>query len=303
MDILTQIFLPLSLAFIMFSMGLSLTITDFTNITKYPKAFLVGACLQVISLPLIAIGLAYIGTQYFGVIPEVAVGLVIISACPGGVTSNLMVHLSGGCTALSISLTSVISILSVLTVPFIVNFGFSTFMGAANETALPVGKTIGGIFAITVVPVLIGMLIKAKKDAFTLKFEPIAQKIASILFILLVVGIIVSKWGLLMDNINTIGPITIALNLATMAFALSIAKLFSLKTKEAIAIVFECGLQNGTLAIMISLTFLGSETMMLPGGIYSILMLLTGGAYLAYLRFGAKAKNIDADNDLAPAEV
>jgi len=298
MDIITQIFLPLSLAFIMFSMGLSLSIQDFTNISKYPKAFFVGCFLQIISLPLIAYGLAYIGTTYGGISPEIAVGLVIISACPGGVTSNLMVHMGKGNTALSISLTSVISILSVITIPFIVNFAFSSFMGAQNESPLPVAKTIVGIFAITVVPVILGMLMNAKRSLFTKKFEPIASKVASILFVLLVVGIIVKKWSLLIENILTIGPLTLAFNIATMFIAIFVARLFSLKAADKVAIVFECGLQNGTLAIMITLTFLGNETMMLPGGMYSIFMFFTGGLYLLYLKTKTSDKNLQLNKQV-----
>jgi BASS family bile acid:Na+ symporter len=288
MDVLAKVFLPLSLVFIMLSMGLSLTIKDFTNIKKYPKAFFVGCFLQIISLPIIAYLVASFGINYLNISAELAVGLIIISACPGGVTSNLMVYMGKGNTALSISLTSVISILSVFTIPFIVNFGFTSFMGTKNESPLPITRTIIGIFAVTVIPVLIGMFIKVKSENFTNKFEPIASKISSLLFVLIVVGIIIQKWDLLIENITSLGPLSLAFNLLVMFVAILVSRLFSLDLKEKIAIVFECGLQNGTLAIMITLTFLGNETMMLPAGMYGILMFITGGLYLLYIKLNNK---------------
>lgn len=277
----------------MFSMGLSLRLKDFTAISKFPKAFGVGFFLQVVSLPAIAFLIAYLGIQFLGLSPEIAVGIVIIAACPGGVTSNLFVHMSKGNTALSIALTSVISIASVLTIPFIVNLGFATFMGTQNETALPIAKTIMGIFVITTVPVLIGMLIKAKSENFVLKFEPIAAKLATVLFAIIILGAIASKWTLLSKNFATIGPITLLFNLTTLAVAIFAAKALALKMQDRIAIVFECGLQNGTLALMITLTFLNNENMMLPGGLYSILMFITGGVYFIWAR-GKKLKREEA---------
>lgn len=284
MEILTQIILPLSLAFIMFSMGLTLTVEDFTNIKKYPKAFIVGALLQLTSLPIIAYVIASIGIAQNYISPEIAFGLMVIASCPGGVTSNLMVHMSKGNTALSISLTSVMSILSVLTIPLFVNFAYNTFMGAQNTTPLPITKTVIGIFVITLVPVIIGMLIHAKKTEFTKRMEPISSKIATILFVVIILAIVIGKWNLLIENIFTLGPLTLFFNLIVMLVAKLSIKAFGVSVKDQIAIVFECGLQNGTLAVMITLTFLENEMMMLPGGLYSIIMFFTGGAYLLYLR-------------------
>lgn len=280
MDIVTQVILPLILAFIMFSMGLSLVVEDFKRVARFPKAFLIGALLQIVSLPLIA----FLMTKYWvstgDVNPAYAVGIIIIAACPGGVTSNLMTHLAKGDTALSISLTAVISILSVFTIPFIVNFGYAMFMGDQQGSPLPVAKTVFGIFCITTVPVLIGMLIKAKKPTFADAFEPKARKLATFFFILIILATVIKKWSFLIANFTTLFPITLALNLVTMFLALGTTKLFQLKRSQGVAITFECGLQNGTLAIMIALTFLKNESMMLPGGLYSLLMFFTSGAFL-----------------------
>lgn len=288
MEHLTQTILPLSLAFIMFSMGLTLTLKDFTNITKFPKPFIIGATLQLTSLPLIAYLIASLGLSYGFIIPEVAVGLVVIAACPGGVSSNLLVHMARGNTALSISLTSIISVLSVITIPFIVNFAYNSFLGAENTSPLPIAKTIVGIFAITVIPVILGMVAHAKNPIFTKKFEEAASRVSSILFVLIVFAVIFSKWTILVENFSSVWPITLIFNICIMLTTLLTVKLFSLSLKDQIAIVIECGLQNGTLAIMITLTFLNNEAMMLPGALYSISMFLTGGLYLLYIKKTSK---------------
>lgn len=286
MDIVTQVILPLILAFIMFSMGLSLTVEDFKNVAKFPKAFSIGLALQVLSLPLIAFLVALLWQNFSGIDPRFAVGLIIIAACPGGVTSNLMTHLGKGDTALSISLTAVISILSVITIPLIVNLGFSVFLGTENETSLPVGKTIVGIFCITTVPVILGMILNAKKPQMSSKLEPYARKLASVFFIIIVFAAIATKWTLLTSSFDTLAPVILLFNLLVMLVSFYVSRFFKLKFEQQVAITLECGLQNGTLAIMIATTFLGSDDMMLPGGVYSILMFITGGIFLALIRKG-----------------
>jgi BASS family bile acid:Na+ symporter len=283
MNIVTQVFLPLVLAFIMFSMGLDLTINDFKRIGKFPKAFILGFLLQFVSLPLVAFGLSYLFITY-GLDPQYAVGLIIVAACPGGVTSNMMTHIAKGDSALSISLTAVTSIVSVLTLPFIVNLALNEFMGSYNTVALPLGKTILGIFLITTVPVTLGMLIKGLKNETALKIEPISRKLASILFVIIVVAAIAKDWRLISENILTIGPLTLALNTTAMLIAFISSKLCNLNQSQTTAITYECGFQNGTLAIFITLSLLGNSMMMLPGGIYSILMFGSAALYYILLR-------------------
>jgi BASS family bile acid:Na+ symporter len=278
MNIVTQVFLPLILAFIMFSMGLDLTIADFKRIGKFPKAFILGFLLQFVSLPLMAFGLSHLFISY-GLDPQHAVGLVIVAACPGGVTSNMMTHIAKGDSALSISLTAVTSIVSVLTLPFIVNLALSEFMGADNSIDLPLGKTVLGIFLITTIPVTLGMLIKGLKKEMALKMEPICRKLASILFVVIVVTAIAKDWRLIVENISTVGPLTIALNTTAMLIAFIASKLCKLNQSQTTAITYECGFQNGTLAIFITLSLLNNNMMMLPGGIYSILMFGTATIY------------------------
>lgn len=284
MGMITQVILPLGLAFIMFSMGLSLTTNDFKRVAKFPKAFILGTILQLITLPLIAFALAKIWVGQFDLLPSFAAGLMILAASPGGVTSNLMTALGRGDVALSVSLTSILSLVTVFTIPFIVNFSLHHFGVSASAKELPILNTIIGIFILTTIPVLIGLFINSIKPKFAQKIEPKTRAISTIIFIFIVIAAIAKDWNLMITGFNKVGLLTLSLNLTTMIFAYYVAKFIRLNEGQARALVFECGLQNGTMAIFISLTLLGNEEMMLPSGIYSILMFLTGGLYILYLR-------------------
>lgn len=281
MNIITQVALPLILAFIMFSMGLTLSLADFKRVAKFPKAFLVGSFLQLVSLPVLAFLIASTWLKTGSISPEYAAGLIIIAACPGGVTSNLMTHISRGDTALSISLTAVISLISVITIPPIVNFGLAHFLGSASQQ-LPLAKTVVGIFAITTLPVAIGMLVRAKAPDWTERAEPVAAKLAAVLLIVVILAAMAKDWRLLRDTFAGVGPLTLSLNLATMILAYGASRLVRLSRPQSVSITFECGLQNGALAIFVSLTLLESEMMMIPCGVYSLLMMVTGLALMAF---------------------
>ncbi|MBL6932589.1 MAG: bile acid:sodium symporter family protein [Rhodospirillales bacterium] len=273
---ITQIFLPLSLAFIMFSVGLELAIEDFKRVAIQPRDFIVGAISQMILLPLVAFALLSV----WSIEPALAVGVMIIAACPGGVTSNLMTYLARGDTALSVSLTAIISLLAVVTLPLIVSFSIFHFMDAATAPELSIGKTVIGVFAITTVPVVIGMVVNRYAPVFARKFERIARIIASVLFVVIIVGAILAERANVVDYFRQAGPVTLALNLIMMALALFMAKIGQLGERQKTAITLECGLQNGTLAIFVAVTLIGSKTMMVPGAIYSLLMFPTAIAYL-----------------------
>ena len=275
-NMVTQIFLPLSLAFIMFSVGLELTTADFKRVAVQPKDFVIGAISQMLLLPLVAFGLLSV----WSLESALAVGVMIIAACPGGVTSNLMTYLARGDTALSVSLTAIISLLAVLTLPFIVSFSIMHFMDAATAPELSVGKTILGVFAITTVPVIIGMVVKHTAPGFAEKFERTARIIASVLFVVIIIGAVLAEKGNIVEYFKQAGPLTLVLNLVMMALAASLAKLSGLGGRQRIAITLECGLQNGTLAIFVAATLIGNKTMMVPGGIYSLIMFASAIAYL-----------------------
>ena len=271
----TQILLPLSLAFIMFTLGLALVVADFRRVVVQPRDFLVGAFSQVVLLPAVALLLVFL----WPMAAPLAVGVMLLAACPGGVTSNLMTYLARGDTALSVTLTAVISLLSVIALPVIVGTAISWKMAAAAP-AFSVFKTVIGIFLITVVPVAIGMVVRAVWRDFAVRFERIGGVIASVLFVLIVGYAIYAERANLGDYFRQVGPAMLVLNLVMMALAYGLATGFRLGVPQQRAIVLECGLQNGTLAIVVAGTILQQPAMMIPGGIYSIIMFVTGGIYM-----------------------
>ena len=276
---ITQIFLPLSLAFIMFSVGLELIVKDFKRIVSKPRGFILGAFSQIILLPVVALTLL----SFWSIEPALAVGVMIIAACPGGITSNLMTYLARGDTALSVSLTATISLLSAFTLPLIVSFSISHFMDAATAPTLAISNTVIGIFSITTVPVVIGMIVNRYCPAFAKKFEKIARIFALILFIVIIFGAIVAERANIIDYFKQAGPVTLSLNCIMMVLALLIARLGRCGVQQTTAITLECGLQNGTLAIFVAATLIGSKAMMVPGAIYSLLMFPTAIAYVFFV--------------------
>ncbi len=272
MNILTQVFLPVALAIIMFSMGLGLTTGDFKQVVLKPKAFTLGLICQFITLPLIALAVA----KFFALNNELAVGLMIIAVCPGGVTSNVYAKLSNADVALSIALTAVTSLASVLTIPFIVNWALTHYMGADSAVEMPIFKSIMGIFVITSLPVLAGMWLKHNKTQLADKWEKILSKVAVVLFVLIVVAAVLKERENFIPYMQMSGKATLLLNLATMVVAMIVAQVFRLPQNQGKTIMLECGIQNGTLAIMIAATFLNNQAMAIPGAIYSLQMFVTG---------------------------
>ena len=272
---ITQILLPVSLAFIMFTLGLSLALADFRRVAVQPRDFMVGAFSQVILLPAVALLLVFV----WPMAPALAVGVMLLAACPGGVTSNLMTYLAKGDTALSVTLTAVISLLSVVTLPFIVGSAIAWKMASAAPD-FSVFTTVAGIFVITVVPVAIGMAVRGFWPGFAARFERLGRVIATILFVLIVAWAIYAERANLADYFRQVGPAMLVLNLVMMSLAFGLAVFFRLGGKQRRAIVLECGLQNGTLAIVVAGTLLQQPAMMIPAGIYSIIMFATGGLYM-----------------------
>ena len=262
-NIVTQVLLPVSLAFIMFSLGLALVLDDFKRVVVRPKDFAVGAFSQIVLLPAVAFGLVIAWPMD----PALKVGVMILAACPGGVTSNLMTYLARGDTALSVSLTAVISVISVVTLPLIVGFSIVLFMDAETAPEMSVGRTIVGVFLVTTVPVAIGMALRHLRSGFARAFERRARIVATGLFVLIVLGAILSERENLLSYFIQAGPVTLVLNLVMMALAFALAVLFGLGIRQRTAITLECGLQNGTLAIFVAATLLGNTAMSVPGGI------------------------------------
>ncbi len=278
-SILTEVFLPLALGVIMLGMGLSLRREDFLRIFKTPKAIFVGLFAQLVILPFIGFTLMY----FWDLQPAFAVGIILLSACPGGPTSNLFAYLGRCDTALSISLTAVCSIITIFTIPFLVNYAMELHMGEGQYVALPVLQTILQIMVITIIPVSIGMYLKSKKPRFAQKAErPV--KIASTIFIVaIILGAVFKNKQIIVDAFLETGLPALSLNLLTLLLGFIVASLFQLNFKQASTIAIESGIQNGTLAIAIaaSSTLLNDPTIAIPPAVYSILMFFTGGLAVA----------------------
>ena len=268
-----DIFLPLSLIFIMFTLGIGLTIQDFKNIIHQPKALFLGLLNQMILLPLITFMIIF-----FVKLPsEMAVGMMILACCPGGVTSNMLTKLAKGDTALSISYTALVSIIAVFTLPLIVGLSMQYFMGSAAPTIniLSLGLT---MFIITTVPVTIGLYFNTKYHNSIVSFIPVANKISTFLFIIIIIGALASEWEAFINNLNILGPAIILLIIIMLFIGYNSAKWFSLSKKKSITIAIESGIQNATVGITIGNIILQQEAglsiLSLPSGVYGILMYL-----------------------------
>ena len=271
MGIITDIFLPLALAFIMFSLGLGLTGTDFTRVAKQPKDFIVGIICQIILLPVVAIILV----KFWSISPELAVGVMIIASAPGGVTSNILTSFARGDVALSISLTAIISLLSVVTVPFILitSLGLLGLENISKDISLM--RMAISMFLIVAVPTLIGMLFRKFVSNTAIKFESIAKRISIILFVIVLLGAILAEKNNIVSYFADAGLITLALNVIMMVLAFYVAQLLGTSNSQKKCISIECGLQNGTLAIFVGTTLFGGGAYIVPAATYSLIMFVT----------------------------
>jgi len=290
-SIITAIFLPLALAFIMLGMGLSLQVKDFKNIVIYPKAMILGLITQLILLPVIG----FILVMIFGLSSALAVGVMILAACPGGPTSNLITHLSRGDIALSISLTAVSSFITILTIPLIVNFAILQF-GEQGSVTLPVWQTIMQIAGVTLVPVSIGMFLKKKFPRLALKADKPVRIASAVFFVVIIFGAILKERALLVDYFILMGPLTLVLNILTLATGFLLARVFLLPKKQVISISIESGIQNGTLGIMIASTLLRNTEMTIPIAIYSLLMFVTATVIIFFANKKRKIKKVSLDS-------
>ncbi|MDB3868497.1 bile acid:sodium symporter [Candidatus Marinimicrobia bacterium] len=268
-----DIFLPLSLIFIMFTLGSGLTTKDFKNILLEPKAFVLGIINQMIILPIVAFSIISI----IGLANEMAVGMMILACCPGGVTSNMITKLANADTALSISFTAVVSIVTVFTLPLIVGFSMQHFMGTntPNINIFSLGLT---MCLMTALPVCIGLYFNTKYHSFASGFTPMANKISTVLFIIIVAGALASEWNAFMNNLYILGPAIITLIIIMLLIGYNSAKWFNINNQKSATIAIESSIQNATVGITIGNLILNEEiglsTLSLPSGVYGILMYL-----------------------------
>ncbi len=279
-NVIIDVVLPLSLAFIMFSLGVGLTAEDFTLVIREPKAFGIGVANQMVVLPIVGFAIATAA----GLEGELAVGVMILACCPGGVTSNILTKLAKGDTALSISYTAVVSVATVITLPLIVGASMDHFMGEAAPEIDILGLGIT-MFLLTTVPVLIGMSVRHFSPSRADSMEKGVNLAAAILFVIIVLAAIASEWDTLMDNIGTLGPAVIVLNVIMLTIGYKSAVLLDLEAVRATTVSIESGIQNATVGITVGGLILaapdgGLSTLSLPSGVYGVLMYLIIAPFL-----------------------
>lgn len=267
---LIDVALPLSLAFIMFSLGYGLTPADFGRVFSMPKAVLAGIFLQVVTVPV----LAFLALLAFELPPALAFGVMLLSFCPGGVTSNILTKLAGGTVALSITLTAIVSLLSVLTVPVLIVWAAARYLGdAAPEVDV---TSIGlSMFAITAVPVAAGLLVRFFKADFAIRTERTVSLIATALFVVIVAVALVTNWQLFVDSIGQLGPILIGLNAVLLLLGMVCALVLGLTGSDGLCISIEMGVQNAALGIAVAGLVAqagGIPDYAIPAAVYGITM-------------------------------
>ena len=267
--------LPAGLAFIMFALGLKLGVADFRRVLTYPVAVGLGLIAQTLLLPLTAFAIA----RLFDLGPQTAVGLMILAACPGGVTAAMVTDLARGDTCLSITLTALTSLLSFITVPIIVGFSLEYFLGQAVPVDYPLGQAIGGLFLITLVPVTAGLIFN-QAGWLTSAVARIIGKLATVVFLMIVFVTFFTEWPSITAHFMSVGPAILLLNVATMATGALLGVAGRLPTTGRIALAVECGIQNSALGITVAVSLLSLSGLAVPSVIYAFLMNFTALALI-----------------------
>ena len=261
---------PVCLAIIMFGLGLGLTISDFTRVIKNPKDFIIGFICQVILLPVIA----FILIQIISLPIEIAMGVMIIAAAPGGVTSNILTKFADGDVALSVSLTAIVSLLSIFIVPFIV-FNSAEFLGVEISNQISMLNIAIKMFFVVTVPVMLGMIVRSLMTNFIISQTLMIQRLSVILFLIVFIAIWVEEWDRIVSFITRAGLIAFILNITMIFVGYFVAKFFTSGTAQRKCISLECGLQNGTLAVVVSTQLFSDIVFMVPTAAYALIMFTT----------------------------
>ena len=280
MGIVTTI-APFALALIMLGLGASLTTNDFTRVVKNPKEFLVGLICQLVVLPIVGYLLIIILKTPI----ELALGVMLIAAAPGGVTSNVLTKFADGDVALSISLTAVTSLISIISVPFVVFLSIDLFdIDYVSKEISMIGISLK-MFGVVTVPVIIGMLIRKFADDLIMRNMKIIEKSSIILFIIVFVAIYIEEWDSIIMFLTTAGTIALALNVTMMIIGFYVAKIFATGVAQQRCISLECGLQNGTLAVFVGIQLFGQDmSYMVPTAAYALIMMTTSVLFVIFLR-------------------
>jgi BASS family bile acid:Na+ symporter len=274
-NFLSSVFLPMAVFMIMMGMGLGLKMNDFQRVLMEPKAVILGLIAQLIVLPIVGFLLAGI----FSLTPELAVGVMILAACPGGSTSNMITYLVRGNVAISITLTAIGSLMTIFTIPLVVNLAMQSFMGAEAAVQLPILKTMIQIGVITLIPVSLGMLLNYYFPPLANKIEKIVKWLSLFFLALIIFALLLKDRANILPYFQQAGAVTLTLNVVTMLMGYGIATLAKLDDSSIKAITVEVGIQNGTLAIAIATTLLNNSSMAIPAAIYSLIMFVTGAGF------------------------
>jgi BASS family bile acid:Na+ symporter len=289
-NVIISMIAPISLAVIMAGMGMTLTTGDFKRVVLYPKAVAIGTFMQMICLPLVGFLVALL----FNLSPAIAVGIVLIAACPGGITSNIISHLSKGDTALSITLTVISSFLTVITIPLIVNLALQYFMNISTEEKMPVLQTSIQVFVITVLPILVGMVIKQKAPGFAKKSVRFVNTFSLLFLIFLLVLVVIQEWESVNEHFMRIGPACIVLCLVTALLGFFSSRLIKLNVRQSISITVEVGIQNSTMAAVLAISILSNTQFAIPPVIYTVVMMTAAGLLIAYMNLSERGKTFDS---------
>ena len=263
----------------MFGLGLGLTAQDFLRVIKNPKDFFIGFLSQVILLPIVAIILI----SLISLPLEIALGVMIIASAPGGVTSNILTKFAGGDVALSVSLTAVVSLLSILTVPFIV-FNSANFLGLEITKGISMINIAVKMFFVVTVPVILGMIVRSLMTEFIVSKTLIIQRLSVILFLIVFISIWVEEWDRIVSFITRAGLITFILNITMIVLGYFIAKIFASGIPQRKCISLECGLQNGTLAVFVATQLFDDIVFMVPTAAYALIMFATSIVFVLFVR-------------------
>ena len=297
-NVLVDIVLPITLILIMFGMGMTLRVKDFIRLKDYPRAVVAGLIGQLILLPLVGGALAVL----WGLPPELAIGLIILAACPGGTTSNLVSHLARGDKPLSITLTAVNSFVVVFTIPLLISLSMVYFLGSApDDVPTPVLFIMVGVFAYTIVPISLGMMLRKLAPRFSMRIGPLYDRFAALAFLFIVLIILWAERDDLLTILPMVGGVTLTLNLVMTAIGLGLAWLLALRLRQALTIGIEVGIQNTPLGMAVAGTLLhgvrglDGDVMLMPAALYGLLMF---GSATVLIFYGQK--HLGSDAGVAP---
>jgi BASS family bile acid:Na+ symporter len=297
-NVLIQTGLPISLFIIMMGVGLTLRLRDFHNVVYYPRALILGILAQIVLMPALGFALAYL----LQLPPAIAVGLVIIAACPGGTTSNVFAFLGKGNLALSILMTAGASLITVLTIPLFANYAIRLFTDQTLEQSLelPVLQTIVMLLAIVFVPVMLGMALRAWNKPLAGRLEGAVGAFGMVVLMALVVLIVVQTADHLGELLIQAGPSVIALNLLGIAAGFAVARLAGHDRVDGLTLALELGVKNSTIGLTVTLTLLGSADIAMPSALYGLLMFVSAGALIVYGRRLARVSLRPARGEVPP---